>query len=383
MMHARLTPTFLPTAPLMSGLLMLQMLVVAGCSASVGSGSGGFVSTGAQGTPCTPQVQGEGCFWPFSGAPARMVCDATQQTWQVLSQCAPGETCAEWADPSGDKQKKKTGCQAGGATDVIGGDAVVVDAGGDTVGALSDTTQPDTTQPDTTPATSTIAQLNSLPGAKNCTADGSISLLKGVKLSGVVIASPLDPIKGYEAFYIQDKGGGPYSGIYALRAGATGSTPFGQLKMGDVVDLVGNLETYYCLTEFKVTSWNVVGAVPDIAVQVIPVAMIGETASAQNNEVWEGSVVRVDAVVVSSTVVLGDDGKGHGEIMVGQTSADKSLIVTPHLGWGTTFSSNTGPGTWLVSVPVGTAYKSITGVMRWSFGHARLLPFGDASMVKP
>ncbi len=203
---------------------------------------------------------------------------------------------------------------------------------------------------------------------------------KGVLAKGVVLVSPVifkvDKPGKLDAAYVQDKGGGLWKGIYVT--GPNGGE-LGKLKVGDVLDIQGDLVDYYCATQISGKKITKVEGATELPVAVtLTLDKIGVNVTPKDNEATEGTLVSIENVVVSDNEPKGTDGKPHGEFYVGKDDKDKAVLVAP--GFGTTFSVKGSDGLFRASFPIGTKFKSIRGVVAYSFGAYKLIPLGDSAL---
>ncbi len=261
----------------------------------------------------------------------------------------------------------------GGADTTAGADAAV---GADTGGADTGGTATEVT----------VADVKKNDKAAKCSAPAFQNFMEGVTLRDLVVVTSVEKQKTFDAVYVQSKGGGEWSGLYVKRSSKPddggADNAFRALKPGDVITVTGGALTYYCFTEFDAKLWSKETAVEAPVATTLTVDAIGETASTDDNEKYEGALVTLNDVVVSNVEFKGDDGKTHGEIVIGKDENDQSLIVKPSLAWSTGFSSYDGDSkTWSVHVEKGKKYSSITGVLTYDFNKYRLVPVSAAAMV--
>lgn len=125
----------------------------------------------------------------------------------------------------------------------------------------------------------------------------------GVQLRGIVVTTPFT-IEG-EGFYIQEQGGGEYSGIYVYTGG-----PFETLKLqvGDLIDIYGAVSEYYDFTELVVDT--------ERAIQVLGSAepAVDTLSSTPSDwELWESCLVKLP----DQTAVSGLNNWGEVELSSG------------------------------------------------------------------
>ena len=267
---------------------------------------------------------------------------------------------------------------SGADTTTGGGDTV---SGGDTASgsdAVSDTGGGGTEV--------TVADIKQAPMAAKCSAPAFQNFKEGVTIRNLVVVTKVEQQTSFDGIYVQAKGGGKWSGLYVKRsskaADGGADAAFRALQPGDVITVTGGALTYYCFTEFDAKLWSKEDAVEAPVASTLTTADVGEKASVDANEEWEGALVTLNDVVVSQIDVKGDDGKTHGEIMIGTSDSDESIIVKPSLAWATPFSSyDKDSKTWTVLVAKGKKYSSVTGVLTYDFSKYRLVPLGAAAMI--
>jgi predicted extracellular nuclease len=125
-----------------------------------------------------------------------------------------------------------------------------------------------------------------------------------VTLTDVIATSSLDRAEG--GFFVQDAGGGEYSGIY-IYAYEEVAAELGSLVAGQALTITGQVTEFYDYTEITVSSSadiEVTGS-GDVTVDVVN--------SPSDWEAWEGCLVTVADVTVTSE----DDGYGAMELSNG------------------------------------------------------------------
>ncbi len=141
---------------------------------------------------------------------------------------------------------------------------------------------------------------------------GAVALATSIEAEGVVFA--IAPDAGFTDFWMQDPGGGPYSGIYVLDGRAAGAPPVAE---GDVVRVRGvtgerNGRSVIELAEVTTTAT----AAP--TVDTVPIAELAATR-------WDGCLVSVTDVVVTNPTV---DAYTWEVAAVSQPEGAKLLIET-------------------------------------------------------
>lgn len=168
-------------------------------------------------------------------------------------------------------------------------------------------------------------QSQSVPSAK-CDTTAFENTLKGVAVDGLVIASPVSTdTKGNVTVFAQSKGGGPNSGL--VLTSKTGGV-LDPLKVGDAVDVVGEVKEFYCMTELEPKLLLPSANPTELPVAVTTdVAIIGTKATLEQNRTYESVYVSLENVVVSGLGDPGSDGNPHA-IWVGKSDSDKQLLVS-------------------------------------------------------
>jgi predicted extracellular nuclease len=175
-----------------------------------------------------------------------------------------------------------------------------------------------------------------------------------VLLEDVVVTTPFN-FEG-DGFFVQDPGGGEYSGIsvYLPMPGGFVPTP------GDVVTVCGAYDEFFDQSQMEVASGDDVtasGNGPVPAPEVLGADVIGSGAMA---EAWEGVLVRVAPATVTTAAN-----------MFGEWEVDDALLLDDlffDMGWP--------------NPPVDTVYDSITGVLTYAFMNYKLAPRGEADLVE-
>jgi predicted extracellular nuclease len=145
----------------------------------------------------------------------------------------------------------------------------------------SDGTVPD---PDPEPVSeATVADIQS-----GVVAEGST-----VTISAVVTSEDNLDERG---FFVQDAGGGEYSGVYVYRGASSA------VSIGDIVEITGVVTEYYELTELVVSADEDIVVTEPGAGSVV----IDAVSDVSDWEIWEGCIVTVSDVTVTSD----DDGYG-------------------------------------------------------------------------
>ncbi len=210
---------------------------------------------------------------------------------------------------------------------------------------------------------------------------------KGVTIRNVVVSSPArsEGTAGtLVGLFVQQKGGGQWSGIYVTgkKAGE-----LGQAKPGDVLTLTGDVKDFFCFTQIYSTFTTIESQGKELAVALtVTTDDLGEKAGAEKTEPYEGVLVQLKDVVVGDDA-LGSDGKPHGEQYVGKDKDDKALRIASDF-FGVYLSDKTkgadGKDVYTPKYPKGTKLGTLTGVVEYAFGQYRLVISKDPEgVVKP
>jgi predicted extracellular nuclease len=175
-----------------------------------------------------------------------------------------------------------------------------------------------------------------------------------VLLEDVVVTTPLN-FDG-DGFFVQDPGGGEYSGIAVYLIMANGFVP----TPGDVVTVCGAYDEFFDHSQIEVASGDDVtssgnGPVPAPEVLTADAVAVGAMA-----EAWEGVLVRIEGATVTTAAN-----------MFGEWEIDDVLLLDDLF-----FTMGNWP-----NPAVDTVYESITGVMTFSFENRKLAPRSTADLV--
>jgi hypothetical protein len=197
-----------------------------------------------------------------------------------------------------------------------------------------------------------------------------------VRVSGVVVTTPVFITSNEDSFYVQDPAGGPWSGVFIFARGLDAST----LGPGSKVDIDGATDDYYGRTQIAATAITPTGSETVPAPAVVTPADVN-TAGAQA-ESYEGVLIRVENVAVSRAVVPGTDERDHGDFgVVTLTAPTTELIV----GWDFEHSYACPPDQMPAicsqdNRAAGDGFDFIQGVLDYSHDEFRLQPRMDADM---
>lgn len=206
-----------------------------------------------------------------------------------------------------------------------------------------------------------------------CTGDpASFGEHLAVAVKGAVVTTPQKKVTADGSLlglYVQAPGGGPWSGLFVI--GKKG-TDLEQAKVGDVLDIVGDIKDYYCFTQMN-SKWVTFAEASPVAPSAFPVTTleIGDIAGKAATEPFESVLVELHDVVVGNDA-LGADGKPHGDQFIAKVSNANALRM------GAAFPSvanvvKNANGTYSPKWPKGTKLGTVTGVLEYSFGVFRLV----------
>jgi len=294
------------------------------------------------------------------------------QTMVVAGVCVLAAACANTSSGGGSTTTTDTGGSAdtGTTTDTGGGGGQDTTSGGtDATSGGTDATSAGTEK--------TIAQIQGDATSAMCTDESKIAnTLNGVTVHHAVVVSPLrlsttKAGKKLESLFVQDKGGGKFSGIY-LTEDQGGQ--LANLKVGDVITVTGDVKEFYCYTEMQP-----IAVVPESATELpvattVEVGAIDAAAAAADNESYEGVLVSLDGVIVSDNAVLGTDGKPH-QMYVGKDDADKAVLIGSGFN-GLYPQAKDGTPNYQKG-----AKLSIQGFLEYSFGAYQITPIA-ISVIK-
>jgi predicted extracellular nuclease len=174
-----------------------------------------------------------------------------------------------------------------------------------------------------------------------------------VLLQDVIVTTPFN-FDG-DGFFVQEAGGGEYSGISVYLPSAGGFVP----SPGDVVTICGEYDEFFDQSQLEVASGAdvmVTGNGPAPAPDLVTSDEVGGGASA---EAWEGVLVRIENATVTTEAN-----------MFGEWEVDGALLLDDLF-----FDMGSWP-----EPPVDTVYASITGVMTFSFENYKLAPRTEADL---
>jgi predicted extracellular nuclease len=203
----------------------------------------------------------------------------------------------------------------------------------------------------------------------------------GVTIREAVVTTPTKKQTsdgGLIGVFVQQKGGGQYSGIYVI---ASKTSEIGQVKPGDIITVTGDVKDYYCATQISNKFATIEAGTAEPTAVTVTTDDIGDIAGKAKTEPYEGVLVQLNNVVVGPEA-LGSDGKPHGDYYIGKTADDKALRMGSAF-YGVYLSDKDGT-TFTPKYPTGTKLGTVTGVLEYSFGTYRLVISKDPTgVVKP
>lgn len=184
-------------------------------------------------------------------------------------------------------------------------------------------------------------------------------VLKNVVVTAVVERRQGDGTFAPQHFFVQEKEGGPWSGIY-IRNGADGAAVVPAPAVGDVVQIAGTLTEYYDRTQVEVLTLEKTGTAEVPAPALLTPEQIATNGA--DAEAYEGVLVRVENVGVTELQVLDESKQDRGGFRVNTVGQSEGGVVV-----GTT--NRTG----YVRAPKDT-FAGITGILDFSYEEFRLEP---------
>jgi len=175
---------------------------------------------------------------------------------------------------------------------------------------------------------------------------GEIAEDETVTLKNVVVTSGITT-KG-DGFFVQDAGGGEYSGIYVyLQAGI--DTLY--IEPGFTVNITGSVTEFYDWTELSVTSETAIEVVGSGTVTTDSV----DPASVETWEAWESCLISVGSAEVSE-----------GLNTYNEAVLDNGLKIDDLL--------------WVFDVQAGSTFTNVTGPLGYSYEEWKLFPRSEADL---
>lgn len=168
------------------------------------------------------------------------------------------------------------------------------------------------------------------------------------KLENVVVSAPMAD----EGFWVQDAGGGAWSGLYVYTDRVDGEVT---VSVGDVLNITGEVSEYFDLTEISI------GNINDIEAQ-------GTTADVTSVELSEAPAdwEEYEGVLITLADVTIGDGGEYGVYSLNYAG----LLIDDEI-----YDYTVNPG---------DSFASLTGVVHYSYGEFKLYPrtesdFGDST----
>ena len=185
-----------------------------------------------------------------------------------------------------------------------------------------------------------------------------------VRVQNVVVIG-VDVRPSTYGVYIQEQAGGPYSGILAYRAGvfpAYANSP-DAVAVGDLVTVVGRYAEFSGLSEIDGPTLTKLGTTTPLTPVTLPIDSLKTTYPGA--ERWEGVLVRVDSVQVTSINTFRD---WRFRKYVGGTVVGDSLVAYEKMISGQI-------------TPVVGDRVSVIGVADWAFAERRVAPRNDNDII--
>jgi predicted extracellular nuclease len=177
---------------------------------------------------------------------------------------------------------------------------------------------------------------------------GAIEEDATVTLKAVVVTSNIT-VKG-DGFFVQDAGGGEYSGMYVYIPSGIEET---YLEPGYTLNITGSVTEFYDWTEFSVsseTAIEVTGEGSTVTVDTV------DPAAVESWEAWESCLISVGSAVVSEGM------NDHNEAVL-----DNGLKIDDLL--------------WAFDVEAGSSFTNVTGALGYSFEEWKLFPRDEADLA--
>ncbi len=162
---------------------------------------------------------------------------------------------------------------------------------------------------------------------------------ENVRLDGVIVTSPIT-LDG-EGFFIQDAGGGEWSGVYVYLAGGAEGL---YLDVGDVITVTGAVTEFYELTELVVASPTAI----EVTGQEEVTTEVVDPNDVPDWEVWEGALITVEEVSVVGCMDFGE------APLTDELSIDDRILE---------YESEPG-----------ATYTSVTGLISYSYSAWKIYP---------
>jgi len=164
-----------------------------------------------------------------------------------------------------------------------------------------------------------------------------------------IVGAVVTGVEGSDGFFIQDVGGGEYSGVYVY----TGGDAVG-VSAGDRVTIVAETTEFYDLTEL------VLASAADVTITGTETVVADIVSGVSDWEVWEGCLVSVEDVTATAETDK-----------YGVTPLDAGIALDDVLWYYQDEIDVAGGGTW----------ASITGAVTYTYGEYSLNPSSAADFV--
>ncbi len=179
--------------------------------------------------------------------------------------------------------------------------------------------------------------------------NGTIAEGTTVTLTGVIATTSSD-MANEDGFFVQDPGGGEYSGIYIFTSADV------DIAVGDELTITGTVDEFYDFTELSV------GSSADIEKTGTGTVTIDDLASTPSDwEAWEGGLIRL-----TSGLEIDDCSGGYGAC----TTSWSGLYIDD-LAYN--YDDSYGEG---------DSFSAVTGVLTWSFDEWRINPRAASDLVE-
>ncbi len=176
---------------------------------------------------------------------------------------------------------------------------------------------------------------------------GEIAEGEVVTLSGVIATSGFSTAG--DGFFVQEPGGGEYSGIYVFLAAGGGDL---YLEAGFELNITGTVTEFYDWTEFSVTSSTAIEVVGAGTVTVDSV----DPAAVTTWETWESCLISIGASSVSEGT------NSYGEITLSNNMIVDDMFVT-------------------IDASSGDTFEDVIGLIGYSYSEWKLFPRDESDLV--
>ena len=262
------------------------------------------------------------------------------------------------ADADSDADSDDTGSSDGDA-DADGDDTGSPDGGADAddTGTSGDTGGADDTG--TSGDTGSMVDTGASDGDSDsvfAVQSGLIAEGEGATLTSVVVTTIPKFSSTGQGFWIQDAGGGEYSGV---RVYVYDTTDIG-ITEGTILDMEGTVAEFYDLTQIQLDSVD--GITLDGGTSVPTVNLVDPDAVV-DWEVWEGALIQLEDIVVGAD-------EDHGEFSITMGDSEEAMriddMIWPDLA---------------EFVGTGDTIESITGLMHYSYDSWKLQVRGESDFI--